>query len=290
MNCKKTLAAMAILTVTVAWCAAGAAYAGNLVLNGNFEDTTNVAPPDFSDGSSGYAGSGGLGLLDYNTVATGWSSPDMNVANATGYNFIMSLPTADTLSEGVYGYNGKIGLYGPDNGRDNGLTASPVGGNFLAADGDTRYNGPVEQTINNLAPGTYQLSFYWALAQQWTGAVTGEGQWEVSLGNQTQSTTMVSLPSVGGFVPWMYETMTFTVTTAGSEVLSFLANEGGPYGWPPFLLLDGVSLDAVPEPGSFVLLGIGVIGITAAGYLRRGAARRRVEVRDGSIANPIGDC
>src|SRR5262249_26779586 len=140
----------------------------DLVINGGFENTANVTPPDYPGNVPGLPGSGGLGGFGYNTTATGWTSPDTSWANQTGYNFIMSLPAADTT--GVVGYNGGVGIYGPGNGFNNGLMPSPVGGQFVAADGDTRYNGRIEQIINGLTPGaSYVVGFWWAGAQE-TGA------------------------------------------------------------------------------------------------------------------------
>src|SRR4051794_37066523 len=123
----------------------------NLIVNGGFEDTINITPPDYPSGDPGLAGNGGLGMPDYNIRLSGWSSPDVSYVNGTGYNFVFSFPTADTL--GSPGYNGYIGLYGPGNGFNNGLVASPDGGKFVGADGDTRYHGPLQQTITGLAPG-----------------------------------------------------------------------------------------------------------------------------------------
>jgi len=59
----------------------------------------------------------------------------------------------------------------------------------------------------------------------------------------------------------MHESFSY-IATSSTEVLSFLA-VGTPSGVPPFALLDGVSLNAntVPEPESYTLLGIGLLGI-----------------------------
>jgi hypothetical protein len=53
--------------------------------------------------------------------------------------------------------------------------------------------------------------------------------------------------------------MTFNSGAGGSELLQFLA-VGSPTGVPPFLLLDSVDLQAVPEPASYALVSVGLLG------------------------------
>jgi hypothetical protein len=234
--------ALAFLTLAMA------AQASNLVVNGDFETTTNG--PNFQ--------------FDNNTVATGWTS--------NGYNFIFASGAADTV--GATGQFGNLQLWGPGNGSNNGLPAtSPTGGNFVAADGAFEVS-PIQQTINGLTPGnSYTVDFWWAGAQQsgFTGATTE--QWQVSLGGQTQSTVVLNNVS-HGFTGWQSQSFTYTATSS-SEVLSFLA-VGTPAGVPPFVLLDGVSLNAnssVPEPGTLTLLFGGLMGglgvIKSRNWLKR---------------------
>jgi hypothetical protein len=66
--------------------------------------------------------------------------------------------------------------------------------------------------------------------------------------------------------------MTFTATSS-SEVLSFLATEGGPFGGQPIILLDGVSMN-VPEPTSIGLLAIGLLAMLAGPMVLRRKSRR----------------
>jgi hypothetical protein len=204
----------------------------NLIVNGDFETTT-----------------AGIGQLGYNTQATGWST--------SGYNFLFGTGTADTL--GATGQYGNVQLWGPHNGSANGMPASsPAGGNYVAADGAYQV-GAISQTVNGLTAGqTYALSFYWAAAQQYTFTGPNTEQWQVSLGAQTQNTA-VYYNSSHGFSGWMSQTFDFTAS-GSSEVLSFLAI-GTPTGVPPFSLLDGVTMNAVPESptllvSAFILLPV----------------------------------
>ena len=221
---RRKLVAALIPAIGLALLTSGSAQA-SLVTNGGFESTTS-----------------GNGQLGYNTNATGWT--------VTGYSFVFAPGTADTT--GALGSIGTAYLWGPGDGSPNGLTVSPNGGNFVAADGD--YNpGPISQTITGLTAGnSYNVDFFWAGAQAnpIVGATTE--QWQVSFGAQTQFTPVANNVSEG-FTGWMNETMTFTAS-GPSDVLTFLA-VGTPSGAPPFALLDGVSVNDVPEPSAGLLLG-----------------------------------
>ena len=224
---------------------AGAAQAVDLVTNGSFESTTN-----------------GPGQLGYNTDATGWTVP------SGGYTFLFAPGTAD--STGSTGQFDALSLWGPGNGSANGLPAtSPDGGNYVAEDGAFDVQ-PIQQTILGLRTGQkYAVSFYWGGAQQYsfTGPTTEE--FDVSLGGETHSTATLHDTS-HGFTGWQKETFRYTATS-NSEVLSFLAN-GTPSGDPPFSVLDGVSLYAVPEPATWAMMVVGVAGMGAVARRRRTAA------------------
>lgn len=238
-----------VIAVAIALGATGASHAANLVQNGGFEQTTRT------DGSYG------IGSLYPSNNADHWTT--------TGYNFVFRPGEADSV--GANGEYGNMKLWGPANGSNNGLTASsPAGGNFLAADGAYQTE-VISQVISGLNIGQqYKVSFDWAGAQQYgyTGETTEN--WTVSLGNQSFTTPTVTNAD-HGFTGWQQASYIFTATNA-TETLSFLAH-GTPNGEPPFSLLDGVSMGAVPEPASWAMM---IVGFGAVGGAMR--YRKRVAI------------
>jgi hypothetical protein len=235
---RKQLSVIVIPAIALALCVASNAHA-DFVNNGSFGADTLAAGTKVRMNT----GSG--------SVVSGWSG-------GTNLTFLDSFGSADN---GTY-----LSVYGPF------PKTSPDGGNFIEADAAPTYSGVLYQTVSGLTVGqTYAVSFYQAAGQQagFTGATTE--QWRVSLGaaaltptgTNYQASSMFTLPQ-GGVGAWQAQTMNFTAT-ATSEVLSFLAY-GTPNGQPPMAFLDGVTMNAVPEPASLVLMGIGLLGI---GVIRR---------------------
>ena len=136
---------------------------------------------------------------------------------------------------------------------------SPDGGNFVAIDGDPFYSATISQTVSGLVKGlSYDISFFQAAGQdQKLSGITDE-RWDVSLGIEHHLSTLMNNASQN-FVDWNYQTLRFTASVTGDDVLSFFA-VGHPGGQPPIVLLDGISITTVPEPGTLALLGAALLG------------------------------
>jgi len=214
----------------------------NLIKNGGFESNV-IAHSQIVNGKH----------IEKNGVTIdNWIS-SKNGGNSGGYNFLMN-------SSNAHLHGGAMRLQGEG---DN-FFQSPSGGNFFASDPD--YGpGTLKQLVNGLEVGTtYQLTFEYALAQQydWKGA-NNNVWWEVGFGDSLQNTKKLSIPEKG-FSGWQTATMYFTATST-DEWLSFLSQRTAS-GGPPFMLLDNVQLHAdVPEPatGALMLAGLGMIGFIA---------------------------
>ena len=234
------------------------ALAVQFVSNGGFENLTNGA---------------NHGTLYTDAVDWTVTSPG-GTYGGKGYSMFWDIAGVD--GTGANDNNGPgspiVNLWGPghDTMFNNGLSASPTGGNFFGSDSDNAYAAAISQTVSGLTVGqTYRLTFDWAGAQLFY--LNGAGfygdnwhSWVVSLGGQTQQTVTLQNQE-RHFTGWRSEVMHFTATSA-TETLSFLS-QGGPGGAPPIALLDSVSL-TVPEPASW---GLMLVGFGAMGF----AARRR---------------
>lgn len=229
--------------------AASADAAVNLVSNGSFEQSIYTANSEFG--------------VDFGQGVTDWTA---TLPGGYSHYWFGGTQTSVNPANRFGGNNETLA---------NSATAlSPDGGNFIGIDADFvgdapptfgPYNSPIDQTINGLTVGqTYRVKFYWAATQLKSRGGATDNQVFVTFGGTTQSTAQVFVADQG-FSGWFSEAFDFTATSA-TETLSFLAR-GGPAGLPPYALLDGVSLTAVPEPATW--------GLMIAGFAMVGAAARR---------------
>jgi MYXO-CTERM domain-containing protein len=276
-NCLLSLA-----SCLVAVCSAQNAAAANLIINGDFSSTTgDIINQQIGVGNSSVAG-GVVALV--NGWISGKATPTLGGIPGTSttadlltptvnYNFIYGpgdagtigaltkYSTADAPNDPTKRVILCTDLNSPTGSGASAIPASsPSGGNFVALDGSFE-TGPLSQQLTGLTIGNqYDLSFYWASAQQ-TGFPAPGGLTErlqVSLGGQKITTNTVTYPEYN-YVDWAKVTMTFTAD-AVNPVLSFLS-VGTPDGQPPFALLDGVSLEAVPEPSSCFIGALSLAGL-----------------------------
>ncbi len=201
----------------------------NIVLNGSFENTNVLTTSSF------------LG----------------NVIDWSNSNIGEAIVFPSWYSSGII-FPPNVGVAGPL------PQFSPDGGNFVFSDGNFM-NSAITQTLTGLTPGaSYELSFYQALVQDVELFVTIPGPvtgfWQVSLGsNVLNSALMKGDGSTLTISPWAQQTMVFTAQNA-TEVLSFLSVGTGD---PPLVLLDGVDMRELPEPGTLGLLALSALAFGA---------------------------
>lgn len=218
------------------------------------------------------------------------------------------IPTAFQLAHGTYTQNfAWSGTGGLNAIAANGTQviahapANPAGytGNIYLADASPNYSTGVYlyQTLSGLTAGqTYQVKFEQAAGDYFTQADTGDkpwtdtAQWIVGFGGtisynyygnnvynwalspdaQLKSSTLMNISADTGTSPWQTQDLTFKANSS-TELLSFLASGSGA---PPFALLANVSVNAVPEPSTWLMMIVGMLGVGLS--LRR---RRRLAAR-----------
>jgi hypothetical protein len=279
----------------------------NLVSNGDFSSYTQPTYSGFSPTYDGYSFQ--FGNSNTNNGAgqvNDWSIGDSSCGHGTCPPVYTVLPRANGGFDFLFLPNTAISpgaVYSPaDLWQLSGAAAdypSPLGGNFVAI--DSGFDFTISQNIaaTDLYPSTtYSLSFESAASQQvpYTGILPcgsvspGNNNctteyWQVNLGDEADYTPVITAPG-GGFNGWVQEDLTFTTgptIPTGGEVLTFLA-VGEPVGVPPMALLADVCLvkgaapsescysASVLEPGTRLLMGVGLLGLGGIGLHRR--ARR----------------
>ena len=255
-----------------------ASAAANLVTNGDFEQFTGPQSP----GQIAPAISD-KGLGDIGRVLAAWTKTCINDCTggsqgtgSQGFAFLVDSQADSTGFQSVFSPP-NIKMWGPSSGSSNGFTGSPNGGYFLGIDG-AYGRSSLEQLINGLTPGTtYELSFEYAGGQFTDASGATDQSWQVDFGLSTSSTPTMQVASQG-FSGWQNAAMEF-VAGSSSQILKFTAI-GNPSGLPPFLLLDGVSLNPKEQPPNPSVPGpLPVVG-AAAGLMVSRRLRARIRRSD----------
>jgi hypothetical protein len=237
------------------------ARADNLILNGDFEQTSSARSSEF-------------GMLYPQQEVSGWTT--------TGSNYVFLPGSADTgaaSSETQPNGTTTFKLWGPKSGSANGLTASsPAGGNFVAMsanDNQPTVSRTLKQTISGLTPGELlNISFYYASAQQvgFNGSFATQltadiGPPGLAANASPMQTTPVLSTDSRGFADWQQATMSFVIEDP-TEVLSFTADSASE---GTYMLLDGVSAAEsipTPEPITLTIVGLVLAGLCGFSKLR----------------------
>src|SRR5262249_14250612 len=151
------------------------------------------------------------------TKLTGWSA---GPGDSGLLGFLIPGTAGDTTGARDVRFGDTFTLWGPTNSHSGDpptkknqpkLGASPDRGNYVALDGAATYRGSgISQTLTGLTAGkVYQVSFYWAAAQQsgFDGATTDSLQ--VTFGSTSQTTSVFNLAS-HAFSGWMSQSFTYT--------------------------------------------------------------------------------
>ena len=247
------------------------AQASNLILNGNFSAGAGVTAISGSTTQAGYwaspTGTGTSAYLpsNWNIVATnGTATLDCVVVNNT--------PSLVTNASGDVCGNAESQTWGFNYTVPN----APISGNYFGMDATPGYQGPLYQTVSaGISVGqTYILSFYAAVDQQYGFTQSITANWDVAVyGGSAAPTSTTTYTSIGNALApsnsqqWVLETYSF-VATSTTETIAFLANSTAGSG-PPFALLSNVSLNATPEPGTMILMGLGLLSIPMLHKLRK---------------------
>jgi hypothetical protein len=235
--------------------------ASNLITNGDF----TVGNPAIPNNQAGYwalpVSNGGLGL------PSGWN------VNPNGSTTALDCVVTNNTASLVTSSSGDIcGTAENQNwGFNYSVQTPPGGGNYFAMDASGSYNGPLYQTISALTIGQqYVLTFNAAADQQngYSQSITSNWGVDAYAGSAAPPLSFSGYTSVGASLTpsnneaWTQETYVFSATSA-TETIAFLANSPETTG-PPFALLSQVQLTAsTPEPGTLLLLGLGLLALRA---------------------------
>jgi hypothetical protein len=227
----------------------------NLVFNGGFEEGASVSLP----GSGGTAVGGG---------DASWVDGNITAVNGSGQGWVTG-PTPPTGPNAIATnqslYYATISESGPAGGGPHSGVLAAVFPNGLP------YDGYISQAILGVVAGEiYRVSFWYSnqigdfpdnsFRANWGGTATASG---ITGGTNIFGPQALTVP-----LGWTQFT-TDIVATANNQRISFIAGSD-----PAGILIDDVSVIAVPEVSSFgMLTGLGLLAFgTAARFRRRSVA------------------
>jgi len=271
---------------SLAFALAGAAFftsaapaRANLVLNGDFENSTPI------DIITWPTSAGGIGQVGNIVNLPDWTKTPLVADGSDGYVFVVN-QDADNYINAWSPYpnqgggfpskfsnaaSSNIFLWGPDYGpnpQSNGFSGPPgsaASNKFIGADGDFGAS-ILSQVVTGFTPGSeYVLSFQYAGSQETGEQGDTTQQWKVRLGGQDFSTPTWTNPS-RGFTPWATYTSSPFIASSSSLNLEFegFGRAVASGSLPPFLLLDNVQIvenappAPAPVPGPLPALGAGM--------------------------------
>lgn len=141
-----------------------------------------------------------------------------------------------------------------------------AGGQFLDLVG-SNHGGAISQTFSTVPGQQYSLSF--AYANNVASNIDASAAVSVTGFGSTNNLLPAGLQNIshsGESIVWTLYSTTFT---AGSTQTTLLFRETDELSWNGGILLDAVSVNAVPLPPSILLLGSGLLGLGAMGLRRR---------------------
>lgn len=154
----------------------------------------------------------------------------------------------------VQGWTGSFVSIASGNGAWGSPSTLPGGGSQLGGSvAGIQADGTLSQLLT-LDAGTYVLT--WLDANRYGGS---NQSYAVSFNGDALSTTAFDTTVGGG---WHQESLTFTVAEQTTGDLTFAGLKGWTTG-DATAFIDNVSLSAVPEPTSTLMLAIGVLGLVA---------------------------
>jgi hypothetical protein len=256
-----------VLGLAVAVSLGSTAEAGSLVsmvLNGSLETSGT------GDGFNLSQNSGQNSTIPNWSVHGNGTIPGFNAVYDYGVVGSSSLPAymPSSYNSCILGFVGGNSCSNPDGT-----------GHFVNLDGDPSFPAAISQSISGLVSGQqYRLTFSWAAVQRNDQNSPTYGEFlDVSLGDQHFMTPVVGINLPGqmfpaqGFSGWF--TTSFVFNWDGVDnTLNFLAH-GNPSGLPPSINLDGILLNATPEPASWEMFiaGFGLMGVFFARRRRKTA-------------------